>query len=135
MRIIHSAALLIGGLAAGVVITNMAHSEPAQPKSIPVIEVQAPDVAPATYLGESDPITPLACGVNLDCSQVDRQIASQVKPVKKSGNSRTVKSSKSSNGASSTTVTTKSPAGSSTVTKSRTAKGVTTTSRSTTVSK
>lgn len=80
MRIIHSAALLIGGLAAGVVITNMAHSEPAQPKSIPVIEVQAPDVAPATYLGESDPIVPLVCGVNLDCSQVDRQIAAQKTP-------------------------------------------------------
>lgn len=80
MRIIHSAALLIGGLAAGVVITNMAHNEPAQPQSIPVIEVQAPDVAPATYLGESDPITPLVCGVNLDCSQVDRQIAAQKTP-------------------------------------------------------
>lgn len=84
--------------------------------------------------GADEPIVPLVCGVNLDCSDVDRQRAAQVKPAKKSGNSRTVRTSHSSNGASSTSVTTKTPAGSSTVTKSRTAKGVTTTSRSTTVS-
>ena len=136
MHIIRTAALLIAGVTAGVLITHYSMStEQHSVEAIHVIEVQAPEVAPATYLGESDPIVPLICGVNLNCSEVDRQRAAQVKPAKKSGNSRTVKTSQSSNGASSSSVTTKSPAGSSTVSHSRTAKGVTTTSRSTTVNK
>jgi hypothetical protein len=134
MHIIRTAALLVGGLAAGVVITNSVHSEPVQPQPIHVVEVQAPDVTPAQYLGENDPIVPLVCGVNLDCSGVDAAQAAKNAP-KKSKDSRTVRTSHSSNGASSTTVTEKSAAGSSTVTHSRTAKGVTTTSRSVTTSK
>lgn len=105
-------------------------------EAVQVAYVPAEEPAPpAPSLGENDPIVPLVCGVNLNCSEVEAQQAAHAKPTKKSGNSRTVKTTKSSNGASSTTVTTKSPAGSNTVTKSRTAKGVTTTSRSTTVSK
>jgi hypothetical protein len=135
MHIIRTAALLIGGVAAGALITHYDMStEPVQPQPIHVVEVQAPDVTPALYLGENDPIVPLVCGRNLDCSGVDRMLAGQNAP-KKAAKSRTVKTSHSSNGASSTTVTTKSSAGSSTVTRSRTAKGVTTTSRSSTVSK
>ena len=84
---------------------------------------------------EDAQIAPLVCGVNLDCSDVDRARAAQAKPAKKSGDSRTVRTSQSSNGASSTTITEKTPAGSSTVTTRRTAKGVTTTTRSTTVKK
>lgn len=87
------------------------------------------------WVTPDEPIVPLICGVNLDCSEVEAQQAAHAKSTKKSGNSQTIKTSHSSNGASSTTVTTKTPAGSSTVTRSRTAKGVTTTSRSVTVSK
>lgn len=127
---------LIGALSAGVAIGAAHGSTATSPAPIVAVQaVQGQEAAPATYLGENDPIVPLVCGVNLNCSEVDRQRAAHAKPAKKSGNSQTVKTSRSSNGASSTSVTTKSPAGSSTVTKSRTAKGVTTTSRSVTVSK
>ena len=129
---------LIGALSAGVAIGAAHGSTDTGPApSAAVAPVQEQDDAPAQYLGENDPIVPLVCGVNLDCSTVDQMHAAQAKPVKakKPTSSRTVKSSRSSNGASSATVTTKSPAGSSTVTKSRTAKGVTTTSRSATTKK
>lgn len=130
---------LIGALSAGVAI-GAAHgsTETSPAPSVAVQAVQEQEAAPATYLGENDPIVPLQCGVNLNCAGVDQMRAAQAaKSAKhaKSTSSKTVKTSSSSNGASSTTVTTKSPAGSSTVAKSRTAKGVTTTSRSTTVSK
>jgi hypothetical protein len=88
--------------------------------------------APAPSLGGSDPIIPLVCGVNLDCSDVDRMAAAHAKP--KSKSSRTVRTTHSSTGATSTTVTQKTPAGSTTTRVSRSAKGVTTTSTSTTVS-
>jgi len=135
MSVLRTAALLIAGGVAGVLITHYGMSEPPAPPVVHVVDVPAPTPAdPAIYLGENDPIVPLVCGVNLNCSQVDQQRAAQAKP-KKSANSRTVRTSHSSNGASSTTVTEKSAAGSSTVTHSRTAKGVTTTSRSVTTSK
>lgn len=95
------------------------------------VPAYTPDT-PSTYLGENDPIVPLTCGVNLNCSDVDRMAAAQAKPK----SSRTVRTSHSSTGATSTSVTTKSPAGSTTVRTSRSAKGVTTTtSTSTTVKK
>jgi hypothetical protein len=84
--------------------------------------------APAPSLGENDPIVPLVCGVNLDCSDVDRMAAAHAKPK----SSRTVRTTHSSTGATSTTVTQKTPAGSTTTRVSRSAKGVTTTSTSTT---
>ena len=137
MHIIRTAALLIAGVTAGALITHYSMStEQHSAETVHVVEVAPPTpVSPAAYLGEDDPIVPLVCGVNLNCSEVAAQQAAKTKPAKKSGNSRTVKTSQSSNGASSTSVTTKTPAGSSTVAKSRTAKGVTTTSRSITVSK
>ncbi len=135
MPIIRTAALLIGGGLAGVLITHYSMSmEQAKPVAAPVIEVVEAPTDPAIYLGENDPIVPVVCGVNLDCSGVDQLRAAQAKP-KKSADSRTVRTSHSSNGASSTTVTDKSAAGSSTTTHSRTANGVTTTTRSTTIKK
>lgn len=110
---------------------------PAPVRSVAVQAAQPQDEAPPS-LGGTDPIVPLVCGVNLDCSDVDRMRAEQAKPkAKKSASSstRTVRTSHSSTGASSTSVTTKTPAGSTTVRTSRTAKGVTTTSTSTTVSR
>lgn len=137
MHIIRTAALLIAGVTAGVLITHYSMStEQHSVEAVHAVYVPAEEPAPpAASLGGNDSIVPLACGVNLNCSEVTAQQAAHAKPTKKSGNSQTVKTSQSSNGAESTTVTTKTPAGSSTVTKSRTAKGVTTTSRSTTVSK
>jgi len=89
-------------------------------EAVHVIEVQAPDaMPPSTYLGENDPIVPLVCGVNLNCSQVDRQIAAQKAPktlkAKSAANSaptttntttKSVRTSTSKSGAHSTTVTT-----------------------------
>jgi hypothetical protein len=137
MHIIRTAALLIAGVAAGALITHYSMStEHHSVEAVHAVYVPVDEpTPPAPSLGENDPIVPLVCGVNLNCSEVAAQQAAHAKPAKKSGNSRTVKTSRSSNGAESTTVTTKTPTGSSTVTKSRTAKGVTTTSRSTTVSK
>lgn len=114
---------------------------PAPVRSVAVHAAQPQDEAPSSpmpTLGAADPIVPLVCGVNLDCSDVDRMRAEQAKPkAKKSASSstRTVRTSHSSTGASSTSVTTKTPAGSTTVRTSRSAKGVTTTSTSTTVSR
>jgi hypothetical protein len=132
------AAACIGALSVGVAIGH-AHrgTDPAPVRSVAVQAAQPQDeAAPALSLGGTDPIVPLVCGVNLDCSDVDRMRAEQAKPkAKKPASSRTVRTSHSSTGASSTSVTTKTPAGSTTVRTSRTAKGVTTTSTSTTVSR
>ncbi|MCW2767649.1 MAG: hypothetical protein JWO11_3608 [Nocardioides sp.] len=121
----------IGALSLGLAIGH-AH-RPTDTAPAPVVAVQPAqehDEAPVTYLGEDDPIVPLVCGVNLNCSDVDRMAAA--KP--KGKGSTTVRTSHSSNGASSTTVTRKAPAGSTTTRVSRSAKGVTTTSTTTTVS-
>lgn len=142
MRIVHTAAaLIITSVVAGVIINNVMHgdvhmhgAEVVHAVAAPVEVAPAVD-APAPSLGGNDPIIPLVCGVNLDCSDVDRMLAAHAKPKSKSKSSRTVRSSHSSNGATSTSVTTKTPAGSTTVRTSRTAKGVTTTSTSTTVSR
>jgi hypothetical protein len=125
----------IGALSVGVAI-GQAHrgSDPAPMRSVAVAAAQPQDeAAPALSLGGTDPIVPLVCGVNLDCSDVDRMRAEQAKPkVKKSASSstRTVRTSHSSTGASSTTVTQRTATGSDTVRTSRTAKGVTTVTHS-----
>lgn len=143
MRIMHTAAaLIITSVVAGVIINNVMHGD-VHMHGAEVVHVVAAPVevapaveAPAPSLGGSDPIIPLVCGVNLDCSDVDRMLAAHAKPKsKKATSSRTVRSSRSSSGATSTSVTTKTPAGSTTVRTSRSAKGVTTTSTSTTVSR
>jgi hypothetical protein len=121
----------IGALGLGLTIGHAHRGTDTTPvRSIAMQAVQPQDEAPPS-LGGNDPIVPLICGVNLDCSDVDRMAAA--KPKGKS--SRTVRTSHSSNGASSTSVTTKTPAGSTTVRTSRTAKGVATTSTSTTTSR
>lgn len=137
MRIMHTAAaLIITSVVAGVIINNVMHGDVHMHGAEVVHAVAAPaEVAPAVEapapsLGGNDPIIPLVCGVNLDCSDVDRMAAAHAKP--KSKSSRTVRSSHSSNGATSKSATTKTPAGSTTVRTSRSAKGVTTTSTSTT---
>lgn len=142
MRIMHTAAaLIITSVVAGVIINNVMHGDVHMHGAEVVHAVAAPAVvAPVVEavptLGAGDPIIPLVCGVNLDCSDVDRMLAAHAKPKsKKATSSRTVRSSHSSSGATSTSVTTKTPAGSTTVRTSRTAKGVTTTSTSTTTSR
>jgi hypothetical protein len=138
MRIMHTAAaLIITSVVTGVIINNVMHGDVHMHGAEVVHVVAAPvEVAPAVEavapsLGGSDPIIPLVCGVNLNCSDMDRMAAA--KPKGKS--SRTVRTTHSSTGATSTSVTQKTPAGSTTVRTSRTAKGVTTTSTSTTVSR
>jgi hypothetical protein len=139
MRIMHTAAaLIITSVVAGVIINNVMHGD-VHMHGAEVVHVVAAPVetevpsSPAPSLGGNDPIIPLVCGVNLDCSDVDRMAAAHAKPKPKS--SRTVRTTHSSTGATSTTVTQKSPAGSTTTRVSRSAKGVTTTSTSTTVSR
>jgi hypothetical protein len=136
MRIMHTAAaLIITSVVAGVIINNVMHGD-VHMHGVEVVHVVAApaEVAPVEAppsLGENDPIVPLVCGVNLDCSDVDRMAAAHAKPK----SSRTVRTTHSSTGATSTTVTQKTPAGSTTTRVSRSAKGVTTTSTSTTVSR